>query len=82
MSFQPGERALIALKEADKRVALFKKPGIPTVKKNKEKKIILTEDSYIEVRSFQNIKSHTNYFNLQRNWEKSFSETSSQTWLN
>lgn len=49
MSEKPGERALIALKEADKRVAQFKKPTVPTLKKNKEKKIILTEEKYIEV---------------------------------
>lgn len=46
----PGERALLAMKDQNKAVIMFKKPAIPLRKK--DKKIILTEDKYIEVKYF------------------------------
>lgn len=44
---KPGERALLAMKDQNKAVIVFKKPASPI--KKKDKKIILTEDKYIEV---------------------------------
>ena len=44
---KPGEKALQAMKELDKTVAVFKKPAVPKTKK--EKKIILNEETYLEV---------------------------------
>ena len=44
---KPGERALLAMKDQNKAIVVFKKPAAPT--KKKDKKIILTEDKYIEV---------------------------------
>ncbi|XP_019549158.3 splicing factor ESS-2 homolog [Aedes albopictus] len=43
---KPGEKALQAMKELDKTVAVFKKPAVPKTKK--EKKIILNEETYLE----------------------------------
>ena len=45
---RPGEKALIALKQQDKQVQVFKKPEVPQIKKKKS--IILTEEQYMEVR--------------------------------
>lgn len=44
---KPGERALLAMKDQNKSLVVFKKPAAPI--KKKDKKIILTEDKYIEV---------------------------------
>lgn len=44
---KPGEKALQAMKELDKSVSVFKKPVVPKTKK--EKKIILNEETYLEV---------------------------------
>ncbi|XP_065092625.1 splicing factor ESS-2 homolog [Ochlerotatus camptorhynchus] len=43
---KPGEKALQAMKELDKSLAVFKKPAVPKTKK--EKKIILNEETYLE----------------------------------
>lgn len=43
----PGEMALVAIKSQSKTVQVFKKPGVPV--KKKEKKIILSEESYLKV---------------------------------
>lgn len=43
----PGEMALVAIKNQNKAVQVFKKPGVPARKK--EKKIILSEESYLKV---------------------------------
>ena len=55
---KPGERALLAMKDQNKAIVVFKKPAAPT--KKKDKKIILTEDKYIEV-SFKINKTFTKY---------------------
>lgn len=44
---KPGEMALIAIKNQNKAVQVFKKPNVPL--KKKEKKIILSEESYLKV---------------------------------
>lgn len=44
---KPGQGALQAMKELDKAVVMFKKPALPKTKK--EKKIILNEETYLEV---------------------------------
>ncbi|XP_062554782.1 splicing factor ESS-2 homolog [Armigeres subalbatus] len=46
MSSKPGEKALLAMKELEKSVAVFKKPALPKTKK--ERKIILNEETYLE----------------------------------
>lgn len=46
---KPGEMALVAIKQQSKAVQVFKKPQLPVVKKNK--KVILSEESYMKVRS-------------------------------
>ncbi|XP_055543832.1 splicing factor ESS-2 homolog [Wyeomyia smithii] len=43
---KPGEKALQAMLEMDKAVTVFKKPAIP--KTVKQKKVILTEENYLE----------------------------------
>lgn len=48
MTEKLGERALVAMKEMNNAVVLFKKPTIPRTKKGQMK--ILTEEQYIEVR--------------------------------
>lgn len=48
---RPGEMALVAIKTQSKAVQVFKKPVVPAIKK--EKKIILNEDSYLKVNTFQ-----------------------------
>ena len=44
---RPGELALVAIKNQSKAVQVFKKPIVPAVKK--DRKIILTEESYMKV---------------------------------
>lgn len=44
---KPGELALVAIKNQGKAVQVFKKPVVPAIKK--DKKIILTEESYMKV---------------------------------
>lgn len=58
---KPGERALLAMKDQNKAVVVFKKPAAPI--KKKDKKIILTEDKYIEVRT----KKFMKYLEILRN---------------
>lgn len=48
---KPGEMALVAIKSQNKEVQVFKKPILPTVKKNK--KIILNEESYMKVKTIE-----------------------------
>lgn len=57
----PGEMALAAIKNQGKAVQVFKKPEVPV--KKKEKKIILSEESYLKV---NNIVSFFIFCNLQR----------------
>lgn len=45
---RPGEMALVAIKNQNKAVQVFKKPVVPVVKK--DKKIILSEESYMKVK--------------------------------
>lgn len=54
MSNKIGEKALIAIKETNKQVEVFKKPKeLP----KKKKHIILTEEKYVEV----NMKTKINF---------------------
>lgn len=46
---KPGEMALVAIKNQSQAVEVFKKPSVPVMKKNKQ--IILTEESYLKVKS-------------------------------
>lgn len=48
MTEKTGAKALIAMKELDNSVVLFKKPTIPRTKKGQMR--ILTEEQYIEAR--------------------------------
>ncbi|XP_055639118.1 splicing factor ESS-2 homolog [Toxorhynchites rutilus septentrionalis] len=43
---KPGEKALLAMKELDKAMVVFKKPAVPKTKK--ENKVILNEETYLE----------------------------------
>lgn len=45
---KPGQLALVALKNQNKSMEVFKKPSLP-VQKKKSKKIILTEEKYLAV---------------------------------
>lgn len=45
---RPGEMALVAIKQQSKAVQVFKTPKVPVMKKNK--KVILSEESYMKVR--------------------------------
>jgi hypothetical protein len=57
---KPGEKALLAFKEADKKVQVFKKPEAP--KERKKKSIILTEEQYMEVKyDFSNLLHYFNH---------------------
>jgi hypothetical protein len=44
---KPGAMALVAIKQQSKAVQVFKTPKAPVTKKNK--KVILSEDSYMKV---------------------------------
>lgn len=46
---RPGELALVAIKNQGKAVQVFKTPVVPAIKK--DKKIILSEESYMKVRN-------------------------------
>jgi hypothetical protein len=48
--FKPGQMALVAIKQQNKAVEVFKKPT-PVLQKKKTKHVILTEEKYLSVRN-------------------------------